>query len=204
MPLKRKAAIRKVSIGVTRKASQTDRPGTKATPQKNKIRPQQRIKFKVGFGKPSSAEDIAKRKKQFQRQQRENKVIAKSLVRRDKARGRQASSRVNFKRGVVASTRLKQFAEQGYLDVVTDSRGRRMEKTVSSSWVSMIHLVMMRNGPGLAITFHNGFTALYPSTNILDYEIMSASASKGGYIWKALYHGRPGQGVPYQSIVFRQ
>jgi hypothetical protein len=187
----------------TRLASSTTRPGTKKTPQVRKRRPQQKIKLTVGFGKPLDKADIAKRKKQFERQQRENKAKARSLVRRDVARGRQASSRVTFKRGTVGAQRLKQFAEIGNLEVVTDSRGRRMEKRVTSSWVSMIHLVMLRNGPALAITFRkSGFVALYPTTNITDYESMSRAASKGGWIWAVLYHGKPGRGVPYQSIGF--
>ena len=196
MPTKRQAAIKKFAIGRTRKAADTTRPGTKATAQAKKRRPQQKIKTKEGFGKPFDADDIAKRKRQIQRQQRENKVKVRSLVGRDVARGRQASTRVVFKRGTrIAAKKLKQFAEFGAFEVIR-------EKRVTSSWVSMIHLVMLQNGPALAISFHNGFTALYPTTNVRDYEIMAAAASKGGYIWRALYHGRPGQGVPYQSIGF--
>ncbi len=179
----------------TRLASATTRPGTKPVPQARKRRPQQKITFKKGFGKPTKQADIEKRSRQFLRQQRENKVIARSLVGRDVATGRQASRRVTFKRGGrVAAERLKQFAEFGNLEVIR-------EKRVSSSWVSMIHLIQMRNGPGLAITFRDGFTALYPTTNIRDYEIMAAAASKGKYIWIALYHGIPGSGAPYQSVV---
>ena len=159
-------------------------------------RPQQKIKLRIGHGKPLDPEDIATRKRQFQRQQRENKAKVRSLVRRDVATGRQASRRSQFKRGVaVATTRLKQFAEIGEMEVIR-------EKAVSSSWVSMIHLVKLRGQPALAVTFRSGFTALYPTTNIRDYEAMSAAASKGGYIWAALYHGRPGQGAPYQQIGF--
>lgn len=180
----------------TRKAASTMRPGTKVTPQSRKRRPQQKITFKKGFGKPLAQADIEKRSRQFLRQQRENKVIARSIIGRDVATGRQAARRVTFKRGQrVATTRLKQFAEFGNLEVIREVR-------VSSSWVSMIHLVQMRNGPGLAITFRDGFTALYPTTNIRDYEIMAAAASKGKYIWFALYHGIPGAGAPYQSIGF--
>jgi len=159
-------------------------------------RPQQKIKLKVGFGKPMVAADIAKRKKQFQRQQRENKTIARSLLKRDVARGRQDVRRVTFKRGQrVAATRLKQFAEFGELEVIR-------ETNVTSSWVASIHLVLVAGEPALAITFHSGFVALYPTTNIRDYETMAAAASKGGYIWRALYFGKPGQGVPYQQIAF--
>jgi hypothetical protein len=161
-----------------------------------RIRPQQKIKFKMGFGKADVAADIAKRKKQFQRQQRENLARARSLVGRDPATGRQAVSRVTFKRGArVSAGRLKQFAEFGELEVIREMR-------VTSHWVSQIHLVVFRNQPALAITFRSGFTALYPTTNIRDYERMSASASKGGYIWATLYHGRPGAGAPYISIGF--
>ncbi len=53
----------------------------------------------------------------------------------------------------------------------------------------------------LAITFRkSGFVALYPTTSIKDFEIMAASASKGKYIWTALYHGIPGAGAPYQEL----
>jgi len=181
----------------TRLASSTTRPGTKPTPQIRKATPQQKIVFKKGFGKQFSPEDIAKRKKQFQRQQRENKKIARSLVKRDPSRGRQSARRSKFKRGqAVATKRLKLFrANIGELEVIK-------EMNVSSSWVSKIHLVMVSRRPALAITFHDEFVALYPTTNIRDYEAMSRSASKGGYIWAALYHGRPGQGVAYQSIGF--
>ncbi len=180
----------------TRKAASTLRPGTKPVPQARKRRPQEKITFRKGFGKATKQADIEKRSRQFIRQQRENKIIARSLVGRDVATGRQAAGRVTFKRGQqVAGKRLKQFAEFGNLEVIREVR-------VTSSWVSMIHLVQMRNGPGLAITFRDGFTALYPTTNIRDYEIMSAAASKGKYIWRALYHGIPGAGAPYQSIGF--
>lgn len=161
-----------------------------------RLRPQQKIKFKMGFGEADKAADIAKRKQQFQRQQRDNVRKAKSLVGRDPATGRQAASRVSFKRGVkVAAGRLKQFAEFGELEVIREQR-------VTSSWVSTIHLVVFRNQPALAITFKSGFTALYPTTNIRDYEVMAAAASKGGYVWAALYHGVPGAGTPYISIGF--
>lgn len=161
-----------------------------------RIRPQQRIKFKKGFGEALDKADIAKRKKQFERQQRENKVKARSIAGRDVATGRQAQRRSRFARGVrVATKRLKQFAEFGQLEIIR-------EQHVTSSWVSMIHLVQLAGKPALAISFHDGFTALYPTTNIRDYETMSAAASKGGYIWATLYHGRPGQGAPYQSIGF--
>jgi hypothetical protein len=39
-------------------------------------------------------------------------------------------------------------------------------------------------------------------TALPDYERMSASASKGQFIWKALYHGIPGAGSPYILIGF--
>ena len=179
-----------------RKASATTVPGSKATPQARKRRPQQKIKFRVGFGKPLDVEDIAKRKQQFERQQRENKQIARSIVGRDVARGRQAVRRVTFKRGQrVAATRLKQFAEFGELEVIR-------EMNVTSSWVASIHLVIVAGEPALAITFRSGFVAMYPTTNIRDYETMSAAASKGGYIWRTLYFGIPGAGVPYQEIAF--
>ncbi len=193
--VKSRAAI-KQALGATRKAASTDRPGTKATAQIKKRRPVQRIPFKKGFGEAFDVEDIAKRKRQFQRQQRENKLRARSIVRRDVSTGRQAAGRSRFARGVrVATKRLKQFAEFGQLEVIR-------EQAVSSSWVRMIHLVQLGKQPALAISFHDGFTALYPTTNIRDYEAMSRAASKGGYIWATLYFGRPGQGAPYQSVSF--
>ncbi len=152
--------------------------------------PQQKIRFRKGVA------DAAKRAQQFDRQQRENQRIARSIVKRDVATGRQAVSRVTFKRGVkVAAGRLKQFAGFGELEVIR-------EMNVTSSWVSQIHLVNFRRQPALAITFRSGFTALYPTTNIRDYEVMSAAASKGKFIWASLYHGIPGAGAPYISIGF--
>lgn len=193
--LRQRPAI-KQARGATRRVADTQRPGAKVTPPTQKRRPQQGIRFKKGFGKPLAQADIEKRSQQFLRQQRENKAIARSIVGRDVATGRQATRRVTFKRGArVAAARLKQFAEFGNLEVIREVR-------VTSSWVSMIHLVQMRNGPGLAITFRDGFTALYPTTNIRDYETMAAAASKGKYIWTVLYHGIPGAGAPYQSVSF--
>lgn len=198
--MRRNPKIRRLAIkqarGTTRKAAATTRPGTKATAQAKKRRPQQKIKLRVGHGLPFDPEDIKTRERQFLRQQRENKVKVRSLVRRDAATGRQATSRVNFQRGQrVAATRLKQFAEFGEMEVIR-------EVNVTSSWVSQVHLVKFRNQPALAVTFRSGFVALYPTTNIRDYEAMSGSASKGKYIWAALYHGVPGAGAPYISIGF--
>ncbi len=195
--LKQRRIEAKLAKGRTRLAAETTSPGTKATPQARQRRPQQKIKLVKGAGTPTGAPSIAKRHQQFLRQQREGKVKVRSLVGRDVARGRQASTRVTFKRGAkVATTRLKQFAEFGVLDVIREVK-------VTSSWVDTIHLVMLRDGPALAITFRkSGFTALYPTTNIRDYEAMSRAASKGKFIWAALYHGRPGQGVAYQQITF--
>jgi len=147
------------------------------------IRPQQLVPFKPGAGKPFDPESIKLRHRQFLRQQRENKIKVRSIVAR---RGRGVA---------VAARRLKQFAEFGEMEVIR-------EMPVTSSWVSTIHLVKYQNQPALAITFHSGFTALYPTTNIRDYEAMSRSASKGKYIWASLYHGVPGAGAPYISIGF--
>jgi len=156
------------------------------------IRPQQLVPFKPGAGKAFDPESIKLRHRQFLRQQRENKIKVRSIVRRSKQTGFQRRIKgVVFKRGVVvASTRLKQFAEFSEMEVIR-------EMPVTSSWVSTIHLVKYQNQPALAITFHSGFTALYPTTNIRDYEAMSRSASKGKYIWASLYHGVPGAGAPY-------
>lgn len=167
--------------------------------------PQQKITFKKGYGKPFDPEAIKKRHQQFLRQQRELKAgPVRSLVGRAEQRGYQKRiTGIEYKRGVkVAAKRLKQFAGHRQYEVITDKNGRPIEKKVSSSWVSMVHLVMFNNQPALAITFHDGFTALYTSSNIRDYEAMSLSASKGKYIWAALYHGQPGRGAPYISIGF--
>ena len=145
--------------------------------------PQQEIKFKKGYGKATKAADIKKRHQQFLRQQREGKVKVRSIV------GRKG-------RGVkVAAGRLKQFAAMGEMEVIR-------EKSVTSSWVRMIHLVKFRKQPALAVTFRNGFTALYTQSNVRDYEAMSRSASKGKYMWAAIYHGVPRAGSPYISIGF--
>jgi len=178
------------------------RPG-QAAPGKGPTPPQKKVRFKKGYGSPDDAADIKIRHQQFIRQQRENKVKVRSLVRRDPATGRQTMRRVTFKRGVpVAKGRLKTFADHEQLEVITNARGQRMERKVSSSWVDMIHLVMWNKSPALAITFRDGFSCVYPTTNIRDYEAMSRSASKGKYVWAALYHGRPGHGAPYIEIGF--
>ncbi len=182
MAIKKASSVRRLSIGRARS------PGGPP--------PQQKIRFRKGVGKPLAPASIKKRSQQFERQQRENKVKVRSLVGRDPATGRQAVSRVTFKRGVkVAAKRLKQFAGFGELEVIR-------EMNVTSSWVAAIHLVNFRREPALAVTFRSGFVALYTTTNIRDFEAMSSSASKGKYIWRALYFGVPGAGAPYISIGF--
>lgn len=190
------AKIKQIRIA-TRRAADTRRPGTKAPTKAPRRVPQQKIKFVKGAGKPIDAASIKKRHQQFLRQQREGKVKVRSLVGREGRVGRQPARRQReFRRGVrVATTRLKQFASFGEMEVIREVR-------VTSSWVSMIHLVKFQNRPALAITFRDGFTALYPTTNIRDYEAMSRTASKGKFIWAALYHGIPGSGAPYISVGF--
>ena len=180
--------------------SSSPKPGktipAEGKPKPGKAIPQQKITFKKGFGRPLDLSDIQKRHEQFLRQQREGKVKVTSIVGRDPRTGRRETLRVKYKRGVkVAAERQKQFALFGELEVIK-------EMSVTSSWVDMIHLVKFRGEPALAITFRDGFTALYPTTNIRDYEAMSKSASEGKFVWAALYHGRPGRGAPYISIGF--
>ncbi len=159
-------------------------------------REQQKIKFAKGYGKPLAPESIAKRHQQFLRQQRENKVKVVSLVRRGEQRGRvgiKGAPRrgVDFKRGrVIDPERLKQTAEYRQLTIIK-------RKAVTSSWVKEIQMVMFNGQPALAVVFNNGFKAVYPTTNVRDYEAMSRAASKGKYVWAALYHGKPGRGAPY-------
>jgi len=43
---------------------------------------------------------------------------------------------------------------------------------------------------------------LYTSTALADYKRMAAAASKGKFIWRALYHGIPGAGASYIVIGF--
>ncbi len=185
LTLKQAAAIRKTRPARRDKPArrpvqtQKEKPGQ----PKAKTPPQQKITFKKGFGGALSAGAIKKRHQQFLRQQRELKVKVRSIVAR-KGRGVK-----------VAAKRLKQFAGFGEMEVIR-------ERKVSSSWVSMIHLVKYQNRPALAITFRSGFVALYTTSNVRDYEAMSRAASKGKYVWAALYHGRPGAGAPYVSIGF--
>jgi len=181
-----KVAQSRSATGIRRRKQITQSPGPRPKAQF--------IKLKVGHGLPFDQEDIEERERQFLRQQARNKTIARSLVGRDPATGRQAVSRRTFKRGQrVAAGRLKQHAGAVQLEVLD-------ERAVTSSWVERIFLVMFNNQPALAIKFHSGFTALYPTTNIRDFEVASRAASKGKYIWAALYHGVPGAGAPYISI----
>ena len=90
---------------------------------------------------------------------------------------------------------LKQFAGAVQFEVL-------QERSVNSSWVRMIHLIMYNGKPALGVTFHSGVTVLYTTTAVNDYKRMADSASKGKFIWRALYHGRPGQGAPYIVIGF--
>ena len=193
---RRSPAIKKLSVkqqrGRTKNVTQP-RPSQTST---TKIRPQQWVEFKKGFGQPLEPEDIAERSRRFKLQQAKLKTPVRSIVGRAPQRGERTTMRIAYKRGAkVAAERLKQFAEFGELEVIKELK-------VTSSWVSMIHLVKFRNEPALAITFRDGFVALYPTSNIRDYEAMSRSASKGKYVWAALYHGRKGQGAPYISIRF--
>ncbi len=62
--------------------------------------------------------------------------------------------------------------------------------SVTSTWVARIHLVMWGDQPALAVTFKSGFTALYPATTFRTFNRMRGSASKGKFVWAALYHDR--------------
>jgi hypothetical protein len=75
--------------------------------------------------------------------------------------------------------------------------------TVNSSWVAAVLLVMYGQAPALGVRFKNGVTVVYTTTNITDFKHMAASASKGKFIWRALYHGVVGAGAPYQIIAAR-
>lgn len=169
-----------------------------------KTKDKAKIKLVVGHGKPFQADDIKRRHQQFIRQQREGKHKVHSLVGRAAQTGYQERIKgVEYKRGVrVAKSRLEQLMGHRQYEVITDEHGKRIEKAVTSSWVKMIHLVMFNRQPALAVSFHDGFTALYTTSNIRDYEAMARAASKGKYVWAALYHGRPGHGAPYISIGF--
>ncbi len=69
---------------------------------------------------------------------------------------------------------------------------------VNSSWVQSIELVMLGDQPALGVTFKNGVSVVYLTTNLQDFELMAAAASKGKFIWRRLYHGIPGAGAPYK------
>ncbi len=74
---------------------------------------------------------------------------------------------------------------------------------VNSSWVREVLLVMQAGAPRLGATFHNGVSVVYTTSNLTDFKHMAGSASKGKFIWRALYHGKPGQGAPYTIITGR-
>jgi len=76
------------------------------------------------------------------------------------------------------------------------------EEVVNSSWVKRIFLIVWGGRPALAVEF-NRITVVYPTTNVTNFKHMAAAASKGKYVWAALYHGIPKAGAPYVPITIR-
>ena len=74
------------------------------------------------------------------------------------------------------------------------------EKSVNSSWVTKIALVMWRGQPALGVSFKSGVSVVYRTTSEADYQRMATAASKGKFIWATLYHGIPGAGAPYTIV----
>ncbi len=90
----------------------------------------------------------------------------------------------------------KEFA--GYAD-----RAIIQTVAVNSSWVSQVLLVMFGGAPKLGVKFRDGTTIVYTTTNLTDFKHMAGAASKGKFIWAALYKGIPGAGAPYTVIAGR-
>ncbi len=87
----------------------------------------------------------------------------------------------------------KEFA--GYAD-----RAIIQTVPVNSSWVSQVLLVMFGGAPKLGVKFNDGTTIVYTTSNLTDFKHMAGAASKGRFIWAALYKGVPGAGAPYTVI----
>ena len=71
---------------------------------------------------------------------------------------------------------------------------------VNSDWVQAVLLVMYNGQPALGVQFLSGFRCVYTTTGLLDFRRMAKAASKGKFIWRALYHGVPGAGAPYKAF----
>ena len=71
-------------------------------------------------------------------------------------------------------------------------------RKVESSWVDYIHLVRIVDTglDHLTVTFLDGYTCIYTSTNVTDYFAMKSAPSKGKYVWAHLY----GQGRRVISV----
>jgi len=169
---RRSPKIKKLALkqqrGPTKKVTDA-RPGKQ--PAKTVGAPREKVKVLKG------QVSLKARATKFAQQQREQRT--RSIVGR-KTRGRiKIPGRLKQYRGVKAGT-------------VIDSR------PVNSSWVASIELVMLGDQPALGVTFLSGVSVVYTRTNLQDFELMAAAASKGKFIWRRLYHGIPGQGSPYK------
>lgn len=72
---------------------------------------------------------------------------------------------------------------------------------VNSDWVSHVLLVMHNGAPRLGFRFKkDGVEIVYTTTNLTDFKHAAGSASKGKFIWQALYRGVPHAGAPYDVI----
>ena len=91
--------------------------------------------------------------------------------------------RIRGKRAPISAKNLEPFAGFVHGQVIKTV-------AVTSSWVQQISLVMWGEQPALAITFHDGYTALYPTTTFRTFDRMADSASKGKFVWAALYYGK--------------
>jgi hypothetical protein len=76
-------------------------------------------------------------------------------------------------------------------------------RAVNSSWVREILLVMWSGAPRLGVKFKDGASIVYTTTNLTDWKHMAGAASKGKFIWAALYKGVPHAGAPYDVMTGR-
>lgn len=116
----------------------------------------------------------------FARQQREQRI--RSIIGR-KGRGKLTPEQQ-------AELRRKTFTQFQDRDVID-------RRSVNSSWVAEILLVMWQGQPALGVKFHNGVIVVYTQTTLKDFQLMAAAGSKGKFIWARYYKGIPGAGSPY-------
>jgi len=109
-------------------------------------------------------------------------AVRKALP-RQKGRGEVAPStgrKLGGKRAPISAKNLQPFQGFSHLQVIRTF-------PVTSSWVRSIKLVMFHGQPALAVTFKSDVTCLYPKTTFRTFNAMHLAASKGKFVWAALY-----------------